>query len=192
MKKALSNLFRVAGICLIPVFSNQLPAQDIAVVHWINGAGQSAQTVLNTNGVFITDFKAQNDLTVTRLTSDLVSVTSDVLGGASPGNNPVYLTGYLGVSSNGTGDGVVGDLADLNMTADVTGSLQFDFSIPLTPQDRILLVDVDGLEQYLLQAYAFNGSSYVQEVNLAGWTAQDFSGTTGITPNSSWPGVESN
>jgi len=64
--------------------------------------------------------------------------------------------------------------------------LQFDFSQPLTPQDRILDIDTDGPEEYLLQAYVFNGSSYVQ-VSMAGWTAQDFSGTTGVMPDSRWP-----
>ena len=141
---------------------------------------------VNTNGVFMTDFKAHNDLAVTLLTSDSVTVSSDAFGGASPGNNPGYLTSFVGVAASGTGDGIAGDFVDLAMTGDVAGTVQFDFSIPLTPQDRILVVDVDGPEQYLLQAYAFNGSSYVQEVNLAGWTAQ-ISGTMGITPNSSWP-----
>jgi len=188
MKKTSSCWFVATGLCLVLGLSNQVLAQDIAVVHWVNDAGQDAYSVLNTNGVFITDFKGINDVTVTPLTSDSVwELNIDVFGGTSPGNNPVYLTGFLGVSSNGTGDGVAGDFEDLYMTSAASGTLQFDFSQPLTPQDRILLVDVDGVEQYLLQAYAFNGSSYVQETNLAGWTAQDFSGTTGITPNSSWP-----
>ena len=176
-------------ICLAVLalgFSNLVLAQNIPVVHWINDAGQDAATVLNTNGVFVTDFKTHNDLTVTRLTADSVSLYSDVFGGATPGNNPAYLTNFVGVTSNGTGDGVAGDIKDLCMTSNATGTLQFDFLFPLTPQDRILLIDVDGPESYLLQAYAINGSSSNQ-VSFVGWNAQDFSGTTGMTPNSQWP-----
>jgi hypothetical protein len=187
LKKLVSTWFAAAGFCLVLGFSTRILAQDVAVVHWINEAGENAQSVLNTNGVFTTDFKGVDDLTVTPLASDSVTTNIDVFGGTSPGNNPVYLTGFLGVSSNGTGDGVAGDIEDLDMTSTASGALQFDFSDPLTPQDRILLADLDGVEQYLLQAYSFNGSSYVQETSLSGWTAQDFSGTTGITPNSTWP-----
>jgi len=85
---------------------------------------------------------------VTRLTADSVSLYSDVFGGATPGNNPAYLTNFVGVTNNGTGDGIAGDFEDLNMTSDSTGTLQFDFLSPLTPQDRILLIDVDGPESY--------------------------------------------
>jgi hypothetical protein len=186
MPRLLATLLGGTGFCLVLASSNPVLAQNYPVVHWINDAGQSADTVLNTNGVFVTDFKAQSDVTVTRLTSDSVEVTYDVFGGPTPGNNPAYLTNFVGVSNNGTGDGIAGDVVDLNMTSDVTGTLQFDFLHGLTPQDRILLVDVDGPEEYLLQAYVFNGSSNVQ-VSTEGWTGQDFSGTTGITPNSMWP-----
>jgi hypothetical protein len=37
-----------------------------------------------------------------------------------------------------------------------------------------------------LQAYLVNGSS-TNLVSFVGWNAQDFSGTTGMTPNSQWP-----
>jgi hypothetical protein len=167
-------------------FSNLAGAQNYPVAHWINDAGQSAPTVLNTNGIFITDFKATDDLKVTRLTSDSVSSYTDVFGGATPGNNPWYLTNFVGVATNGTGDGVAGDIVDLEMTVDATGALQFDFLTPLTPHDRILLVDVDGAEQYVLQAYVVNGSSS-NLVSFVGWPTNDYSGTTGIIPNSSWP-----
>ena len=185
MKQILGVLLYV-GLLLALGFSNTVLAQNIPVAHWINSAGQNAATVLNSTGVFTTDFKAHNDLTVTRLTSDSVSLYTDVFGGTSPGNNPGYLTNFVGVATNGTGDGVAGDIENLDMTADATGTLQFDFLSPLTPQDRILLVDVDGTEQYLVQAYAFNGSTY-DPVSLGGWMAEDFSGTTGIMPDTRWP-----
>ena len=167
-------------------FSNVAPAQNIPVVHWINDAGQDAATVLNTNGVFVTDFKTHNDLTVTRLTADAVSFYTDAFGGATPGNNPAYLTNFVGVTNNGTGDGIAGDIEDLVMSDDSSATFQFDFLYPLTPQDRILLVDVDGSEQYLLQAYVINVSA-TNQVSFIGWPTIDYSGMTGTTPNASWP-----
>ena len=185
--KSSSIVCVAAGFYLALGFSNMVEAQNLTVVHWVNDAGQDAPTVLNTNGVFTTNFKAHNDVTVTPLTSDSDHVLYvNTFGGPSPGNNPGYLTGFVGVTNNGTGDGVAGDITDLDMTYDATGTLQFDFLSPLTPQDRILLMDVDGSEQYLLQAYVFNGSSYDQ-VSLTGWIGEDFSGQTGITPDANWP-----
>ncbi len=171
-------------------FASVVRAQNIAVVHWINEAGSNAVSVLNSNlnvaGVFITDFKGHNDLTVTRLTADSVSFYTDAFGGGTPGNNPAYLTNFVGTANNGTGDGTAGDFENLNMSSDSTGTLEFDFLYPLTPQDRILLTDVDGPEQYLLQAYFINGSASNQ-VSFVGWPASDFSGTAGIIPNANWP-----
>jgi len=184
--KQISNVVATAGFLLVLSFSNTAPAQNLPVVHWINDLGQDAASVLSSDAVFITSFKTNNDVKVTPLTSDPVSLYVDAFGGSSPGNNPWYLTQFVGVTTNGTGDGVAGDIQDLNMTGDSTGSLQFDFQSPLTSHDRILLIDVDGSEQYLLQAYVFNGSSYDQ-VSLAGWIPQSFSGQMGGLPDSSWP-----
>jgi hypothetical protein len=72
------------------------------------------------------------------------------------------------------------------MTKNSTGTLQFDFSEPLTSQDRILLTDTDQNEQYSLQAYFINGS-VSNQVSFVGWPADDFSGQTGINPNANWP-----
>jgi len=165
----------------------QMFGQTIPAVHWINAAGQNAAQVLNTNGVFVTSFKTTNDLTVhaTTPSSDL-AVTEDFFGGGNPGNNPPYLAQYVGLPANASGDGTTGGLDDLDMTAGATGSVQFDFANGLTPDDRILLVDVDGPEQYLLTAYVSSEVSY-QQVNTSAWIAQDFSGATGETPNSQWP-----
>ena len=170
----------------LTVQANRVPAPNLPVAHWINDAGQDAATVLNTNGVFVTDFKTHNDLTVTRLTADAVSLYTDAFGGATPGNNPAYLTNFVGVTNNGTGDGIAGDIEDLVLSDDSTATFQFDFLHPLTPQDRILLVDVDGAEQYLLQAYVINGSA-TNQVSFVGWPVNDYSGMTGTTPNASWP-----
>jgi hypothetical protein len=172
-------------VFLVLGFPNLVSAQNVPSVHWVNDTGQDAATVLNTNGVFVTDFKTHNDLTVTQITTNAVSLYTDVFGGATPGNNPVYLTNFGGVTNNGTGDGIAGDIEDLDMASDSTGTLQFDFLYALTPQDRILLVDIDGPESYLLQAYIINGSSSNQ-VSFVGWPVNDYSGTTGIMPNANW------
>src|ERR1039457_6050537 len=82
--------------------SNLILAQNVDLVHWINDAGQDAATVLNGAGVFTTDFKAHNDLTVTRLTPDSVALDMDSFGGASPGNNTAYLRNFVGITTNGT------------------------------------------------------------------------------------------
>jgi hypothetical protein len=184
--KRIFNAISIAGLLLVLFFPSTVRAQNFAAVHWVNDAGQRGDTVLNTNGIFTTDYKAHNDVTVTPISAGSVVLYTDVFGGASPGNNPGYITNFTGVVTNGTGDGTAGDIEDLEMTYSATGTLQFDFATPLTPQDRILLIDVDYNEQYLVQAYAFNGTSYVQ-VSLAGWNYQNFSGTTGMTPDSTWP-----
>jgi roadblock/LC7 domain-containing protein len=61
-------------------FASLSQAQNIPVAHWINDAGLAVTTVLNTNGVFVTDFKATNDLSVTQLTINPVgSMNGSVL-----------------------------------------------------------------------------------------------------------------
>lgn len=179
-------------LCLLTVMLAALnaAAQNIPAAHWINDAGDDVGTVLDndltTNAVFITSFKSTNDLVVTRLSPDSIDTYNDVFGGAYPGNNPPYLTQFVGAYTNGTGDGTPGDFTDLEMTYDQTGTLQFDFLSRLTPQDRILLVDVDGAEKYQIQAFVLTNSTYTP-ANLAGWVAEPFSGTTGILPDSTWP-----
>jgi len=180
------HILAAAVICLVLGLSSQVKAQSIPVAHWINDAGVNAATVLNTNGVFVSDFKATNDLKVTQIGVHSLSTYTDIYGGATPGNNPWYCTEFVGAASNGTGDGTAGDLTDLNMSPDATGGLQFDFLSPLTPLDRILLNDIDGTEQYQIQAYILSGTNYVQ-VSVAGWTAENFTGTTAQFPNSNWP-----
>ena len=169
-------------------YSIVVQAQNIPVVHWINDVGSNAVAVLNSNGFFTTDFKAHNDLRVTPLTTNSVMFypSGEAFGGTTPGNNPAYLTNFLGLTNNGTGNGVKGNLQELWTTTNNTGTLQFDFLTPLTPQDRILLTDVDGTEQYLLQAYIVTASSSNQ-VSFVGWLTNSFSGGTGVTPDTRWP-----
>lgn len=182
---ALPLSIRTAGTNVVLTWAN-FPAQSIPVVHWINDAGQRGSDVMNAGGVFLTDFKSHNDFRAVSLTSDTVYPSVDVYGGAHPGNNPSYCTLFTGIGNNGTGDGVAGDIADLEMTTDSTGAVQFDFLTPLTPQDRVLVTDVDGPEQYTLKAYVFDGTNYNQ-VSMAGWTTTNYSGSTGELPTSQWP-----
>jgi hypothetical protein len=180
----------LAVLCMMG-FANIAQGQNLPVAHWINAAGSNVVSVLNANlnlpAAFVTDFKGHNDLKVTRLTADRVtSVYTDAFGGSSPGNNPAYLTNFVGASNNGTGDGTKGHFHNLEMTTNATGTLQFDFAEPLTSYDRILLTDTDQNEQYSLQAYYIDGV-VSNQVSFVGWPATNYSGQTGITPDARWP-----
>jgi len=188
MKSRTDVLLAGTGILLMACsFTTLSIAQNMPAVHWVNDSGQHADEILNSGAVFVTSFKTTNDVTIARLTQNAVRPAYlEFFGGAMPGNNPWYLTQFTGTENNGTGNGVAGSIRCLLMTKDSTGSLQFDFLSPLTSHDRILIIDVDGMERYLLQAYVFDGSSY-QLVGLANWGVQLFSGSTGALPDSRWP-----
>jgi len=100
-----------AAFLLTLTFPNKARAQNLPVLHCINDSGQDYDSVLNSNGVFITSFKATNDLTVKRLASDpLSAVVQDIFNGGTTVNNPWYITEFVGAASNGTGDGVAGHI----------------------------------------------------------------------------------
>jgi hypothetical protein len=122
--KATSNVGLTAGLLLAIHFLVTTQAQNIPVVHWINDSGQHADTVLNSGAVFVTSFKGTNDLKVTPLTSNPVNNSSflDKFGGESPGNNQSWVTRFVGAAGDGTGDGVAGDIQDLEMSGETTGS----------------------------------------------------------------------
>jgi hypothetical protein len=168
-----------AAPCLSSVYA-------ASVIHWVNASNQNGSTALNNTGTFTTTFRSANDVTVTLLSGTVSGTFNDNFGGPTPGNNPVYLTTFVGSAAMGTGDGVAGHVGYLNMTGAATGSLQFDFAQPLTSADRLLFVDTDSNEQYHVEAYALVSSSYVP-VSLVGWTYETFSGQTGVTPDSRWP-----
>ena len=111
----------------------------------------------------------------------------DAFGGASPGNNPAYLTNYLRFTTNGTGDGIRGDLELLETPFSSTGcSLRFDFLSPLTPKDHIPMADADFSEQYIVQAFFFDGLRY-RTVSCQDWSYQSCSGQMGVLPDARWP-----
>ena len=49
-----------------------------------------------------------------------------------------------------------------------------------------MFTDLDGAEQYLLQAYFISGS-VSNQVSFAGWSGASYSGYMGIVPDSRWP-----
>src|SRR5213075_1960515 len=75
-------------------------------VHAINDAGQHVDTALNNSQLFVTDFRGVNDVTITA-TGHVPSATVDSFP-ASPGNNPAYLSNFIGSPATGTGDGTLG------------------------------------------------------------------------------------
>ena len=161
-------------------------AQNEQAIQWINAASQNGATQLNSTGTFTTSFQGTNDVTVTQLTGNVSGLVNNSFGGATPGNNPGYITSFLGSPTTGTGTGTAGTFGLLGGDGtDATASLEIDFSVPLTLNSHIMFGDVDTTEQYQIQAYSLVDGTYVQ-LSLAGWAHNSFSGQTGITPNASW------
>ena len=175
-----------AGLCTVAsvLFGSLACAQTIPAVHLINQSSQNAMAVLNSGAPFTTDFRGTNDVTITPLAGTVNSdVYMDNYGGSTPGNNPSYLTTFVGATANGTGSGAAGgfDLLETNLGG-TNLSLQYDFAQPLTSVDRIIVADVDNDEQYQVQAYRLVNGEY-EAVSLAGWVHESFSGQTGTTPD---------
>ena len=180
LKLALMPCLFVVGL---PLLSEATTEPSI---HWINNSGQNGATQLGSTGTFTTSFQGTNDVTVTQLAGSGTTLVNNAFGGATPGNNPSYITTYLGSPAAGSGTGTAGTFGLLGGdTADATASLQFTFATPLTSYSHLMLVDVDTTEQYQIKAYSLIDGTYVQ-LSLAGWTHNSYSGQTGITPNASW------
>jgi hypothetical protein len=155
-----------------------------AVVHWINSAAQNGVTVLSSGNVFTTDFKGANDVQISLLSGSISSLFLENFGGATPGNNPSWVTSFIGNTVQGTGDGIAGNWQMLlPPTSGVV--LQFDFAIPLTPADRMMIADVDNTETHRIEAFTRVGNTFTP-VSVSGWTHQAFSGQSGITPDARW------
>jgi hypothetical protein len=160
--------------------------QNYPVVEWINQSGGNAVTSLNGSGSFVTDFKGTDDVMVSLLTGSVNSIYQENFGGPTPGNNPSYVTDFVGSPLNGTGNGVPGVILTLETGFDAERtSLQFDFAQPLTPADRFLIADIDNNEQYQIEAFVQNELVY-QSVDLTGWTHESLTGQTGVLPDSRW------
>lgn len=156
-----------------------------AVVHWANSANQDVLSVLSGGGVFTTDFKGANDAQVTLLSGALPDLYDEEFGGSSPGNNPSWITGFVGSEAHGTGDGIAGRWRMLEPSRNAN-QLQFDFAIPLVAGDRLLVADVDNTESYQFQAYVRIGGNYVEQ-SVTSWTHALYSGQTGMMPDERWP-----
>ena len=154
------------------------------VVHLINAAGQDIYNTLSSSVPFVTDFKGSGDVTVTELAGSLDPDYTDTFWGVYSSGNPDYVTNFVGATTNGTGDGAVGDLEDIQTSGGL--SLQFDFALRLTPNDRLFIIDCDFSEQYRVQAFIKSGSSYIAE-SLVNWAVQNYPGSTQVLPNSSFP-----
>lgn len=157
-------------------------------VHWINDSGQNAVTVLNTPAVFTTNFKGVNDVQVTKLSGQMNSLFLENFGAPTPGNNPNWITSFVGSAAQGTGDGTAGHwlLLEPSPPNFDLSSVQVDFSIRLAPGDHFLIADVDHAESYRIQGFVKNGGTY-EQVSLAAWDFQSYSGQTGIIPDNRWP-----
>ena len=88
----------------------------------------------------------------------------------------------MGLPANGTGDGSRGHIEFLESSLSAAMTLQFDFSVPLTPADRLLFTDVDNNEKYGIQAFSAG-----QGLNLTGWTYTPYSGEETQLPDTTWP-----
>jgi hypothetical protein len=156
------------------------------VIHLINNSGSNAMTVLNSGSSFTTSFKGLNDVVITPVTGRLNSLYLETFGGTRAANNPAYVTNFIGNSTDYTGDGTAGSIRTMETAMGaVTNRFQFDFSLPLTPLDHLLIADVENNEQYVIEAYILRGGTH-QQVGLARWQHQNFAGQTGMAPDSNW------
>ena len=105
---------------------------------------------------------------------------------AAPGNNPSFLSAFVGQAANGTGDGTVGRLQGIEPSSSVNVPLQFDFSPPLPTTARFLVSDVDFGESHRIQALVQYRVTY-QPVPLTGWGHEPITGGTGQLPDATWP-----
>ena len=181
------GLKRTVITCLLALGSPLLPrAQSEPAIQWINASGQNGATQLNNTGTFTTSFLGTNDVTVTQVAGQVSSLVNNAFGGKNPGNNPGYITSFLGKPAAGTGTGTAGTFGLLGGdSTDATASFEINFSVPLTLNSHLMFGDVDTTEQYQVQAYSLVDGTYVP-LSLAGWTHNSYSGQTGMIPNASW------
>ena len=138
--------------------------------------------MLSNGSNFITSFKATNDVQVALITGSVGSLFQEAFAGLGPNNNnPAFITNFIGVTANGTGNGSFGRI-ECFQSSSSSMALQFDFAVPLTSSDRILIVDADLSEKYGVQAY-FAG----QPLDLSGWSYAGYSGEESRLPDATWP-----
>lgn len=176
-------VMRLLVSCVLMV-SAAVACRAETVIHWTNSASQDGIAVLNANGVFTSNFKGSNDVQVSKPSGPASDIFVETFGGGTPGNNPVWVTNFVGNTAQQTGDGTPGRWGMLEPSSSA-GSFRFDFSIPLGPGDRMLIADVDQSEKYQIKAYTLVGGNYVA-APLGGWGHQAYSGQTGVAPDARW------
>jgi hypothetical protein len=179
--------FRWVLILAVLIPANNSFAQTLPVVHWINDSGQDGYTLLNSTSNFITSFKATNDVHVKLITGSVNSIFQEAFTVGTNVNNPAFLTNFVGLAGNGTGDGGLSHLKCLETELGGNVVLQVDFAVPLTPGDRMVIADADNGEKYGIQAF-FAG----QSLNLSGWSFTNCSGETSQMPDTNWPAWDGN
>jgi hypothetical protein len=182
------HLVSAAVLAAVLALADPASAQTVRAVHWINRANRGVLAALSAPGSeFVTDFKGTNDVTLTLVAGGIHSVYAETYGNPQPGNNPAYVTNFVGNPAWDTGDGTPGHLGllETHLTSTVA-TYRFDFRIPLTPLDHLLVSDVDNGESYTLEAYVLRAGNYVK-ADLAGWGHGNFSGQTGQVPDAGWP-----
>jgi hypothetical protein len=95
-----------------------------------------------------------NDATVTKLAGIADPAFLDKFGGIYATNNPDFIVQFTGAKNTGTGDGVAGDILDMQTSGGLV--LQFDFARRFTPGDRLFLTDVDTRSQKVELAPAYH------------------------------------
>ncbi|HEX4262978.1 MAG TPA: hypothetical protein VH597_01460 [Verrucomicrobiae bacterium] len=101
-------------------------AQTTQALHWINDSSQNGFTTLNSTSNFITSFKGTNDVQITLISGKVNSIFQEAFAGLANNNNPGFLTNFIGLAANGTGDGTYGHINFLESTLNgemVCGSL---------------------------------------------------------------------
>lgn len=182
---------RLTAVVLLLGVAAPVLADSYRALHLSTPSNPDLATAISTGAPVSTSLQALNDVTIRQLSSPTSYFYQQTqLGGATPGNNPSYLTGFTGSVSDFTGSGSPGSLYMLGLEGGVP-SLQFDFSVPLNSADRILIADVDRSQRFRIEAFRFTGSSY-QPLSLTGWIHEVFSGETGILPNANWATWDSN
>jgi hypothetical protein len=182
-----SSFLFAACLCLSIVFTGDASfGQTLQVIHLINNAGSNALTSLNAGSNFITSFKGSNDVVITPVKGPLNSLLLESLGSSHAANNPLYATTFAGSTSLGTGDGIVGDIKTFETALGaVSNVFRFDFSVPLTSLDHVLLFDVESGEKYGLQAFVLRSGVY-QQVSMTNWAHENYAGQTGVAPDATW------
>ena len=177
-----SAIKRLMTLATLFWISASVQAQSIPAIHLANSSGIYASDALNSAHTFTTSFEGVNDVTITANDVPLPGIWTDNYSSTGPGgagDNPSYITGFVGNPAKGTGNGEPGVFEELQTYNQC--ALTFNFSIPLDTTNRIMISDIDNGESY--SVLAFSGTT---PLPLTGWKNQMFSGETGANASALW------